>query len=242
MNGRAVVLIPTYNEAENITTVIEKVLSLPGNLHLLVIDDGSPDGTAALVSECKQIHPERVFLKERPEKSGLGTAYIAGFTWALDHGYDYICEMDADLSHHPEDLTRLIEPVDAGTCDLAIGSRYIGGVRVIDWPLSRLMLSYGAGIYTRLITRLPVQDVTAGFKCYHRKVLEALDFTRIKSNGYSFQVEMKYRSWKNKFILKEVPIIFTERTEGKSKMSKAIVWEAMFKVWELRFRSLIGRL
>ncbi len=240
--GRALVIIPTYNEARNIRTVLEQTLALPEDLHVLVVDDGSPDGTAERVRELQRRFPGRIHLIERPAKQGLGTAYLAGFRFALAHEYTYICEMDADLSHNPQDLPRLIEPVRSGRADLAIGSRYVDGVRVMNWPLSRLILSYGAGIYTRLITRLPVRDVTAGFKCFHRRVLEAIDLARVKSNGYSFQIEMNYRAWRKGFRLVEAPIIFTERTEGQSKMSKAIVREAALKVWELRLRSLIGKL
>ncbi len=241
-DGRTLVIIPTYNEIENIATVLEMVIGQPGQLDVLVIDDGSPDGTADLIRQSQTHFPNRIHLLEREGKQGLGTAYRLGFRFALDHGYNYICEMDADLSHNPDDLPRLIAPVREGHADLAIGSRYIHGVRVIDWPLSRLILSYGAGIYTRLITRLPVQDVTAGFKCYHRRVLESIDLDRVKSNGYSFQVEMKYKAWKKGFRIVEIPTIFTERTEGHSKMSKAIVREAAFKVWELRFRALFRKL
>ncbi len=240
--GRALVIIPTYNEIENIETVLEMVMALPSSLDVLVIDDGSPDGTAERVRQMQDRFPERIHLREREGKQGLGTAYLLGFGFALDHGYAFVCEMDADLSHNPDDLPRLLAPVQNNEADLAIGSRYIDGVRVIDWPLSRLMLSYGAGIYTRAITRLPVKDVTAGFKCYHRRVLEGIDLSRVKSNGYSFQVEMKYRAWRKGFRIVEVPIIFTERTEGHSKMSKAIVREAAFKVWELRFRDLFKKL
>ncbi len=240
--GRTLVIIPTYNEAQNIETVLEMVMQQPGRLDALVIDDGSPDGTAGLVRALQQRFPGRLHLLERPGKLGLGTAYLAGFGFALERSYTCICEMDADLSHNPDDLPRLVAPVLQGEADLAIGSRYAEGVRVINWPLSRLILSYGAGIYTRMITRLPVMDVTAGFKCYHRRVLEALDLDRVKSNGYSFQVEMKYRTWRKGFRLLEVPIIFTERTEGQSKMSRAIVREAAWKVWELRLRDLFRKL
>lgn len=240
--GRSLVIIPTYNEAENIRTVLERVMQQPGSLSVLVIDDGSPDGTPELIREAQQLFPDRIHLIERGGKLGLGSAYRLGFEYALSEGYTYVCEMDADLSHNPDDLPLLIEPVRHGEADLAIGSRYIEGVRVMNWPLSRLILSYGAGVYTRAITRLPVYDVTAGFKCYHRRVLEALDLHRVKSNGYSFQVEMKYRAWRNGFRLVEVPIVFTERTEGQSKMSRAIVYEAAWKVWELRLRSLTGKL
>ncbi len=240
--GRVLVIIPTYNEAQNIETVLELVMQQPGQLDALVIDDGSPDGTAACVRAFQDRFPDRIHLLERAGKQGLGTAYCLGFRYALDHGYTCICEMDADLSHNPDDLPRLVAPVLQGEADLAIGSRYAEGVRVINWPLSRLILSYGAGIYTRLITRLPVMDVTAGFKCYHHRVLEALDLDRVKSNGYSFQVEMKYRTWRKGFRLVEVPIVFTERTEGQSKMSRAIVREAAWKVWELRLRALFRKL
>ncbi|MDZ4698872.1 MAG: polyprenol monophosphomannose synthase [Rhodothermales bacterium] len=242
MSGRSVVLIPTYNEAANIGSALERVLTLPDPLAVIVIDDGSPDGTADIVRAYQARFPDAVELIERSGKLGLGTAYIAGFRHAIARGFDCICEMDADLSHNPDDLPALVRPVCDGTADLAIGSRYIDGVRVMNWPLSRLILSYGAGIYTRAITRLPVQDVTAGFKCYHRRVLEAIDLDAVLSNGYSFQVEMKYRAWRKGFRLVEIPIVFTERTEGQSKMSKKIVWEAMRKVWELRFRDAFRRL
>ncbi|MEX0747349.1 MAG: polyprenol monophosphomannose synthase, partial [Rhodothermales bacterium] len=223
---RSIVIIPTYNEQDNILAAIEQVVALPERVDMLVIDDGSPDTTAECVRSARERYGEQVHLIERSGKLGLGTAYILGFRYALENGYTYICEMDADLSHNPADLARLIEPIRAGKADMTVGSRYIEGVRVINWPLSRLVLSYGAGVYTRIITRLPVYDVTAGFVCYHRRVLEAMDLGRIKSNGYSFQVEMKYRAWRGGFRVMEVPIIFTERTEGHSKMSKAIVREA----------------
>ena len=241
-DDRAMVIIPTYNEAENIGAVLDHVVELSDSISILVIDDGSPDGTAERVEEVRSRYPDRIELIERGGKLGLGTAYIRGFQFALEHGFNYICEMDADLSHNPADLIALIGTVKTGRGDVAIGSRYIDGVRVMNWPLGRLMLSYGAGMYTRAITRLPIFDVTAGFVCYHRRVLEALDLDRIKSNGYSFQVEMKYRAWRSGFSLVEVPIVFTERTEGQSKMSKAIVREAALMVWELRIRDLIGRL
>ncbi len=240
--GRSVVIIPTYNEAQNITGVLYRVLQQEGDIDVIVVDDGSPDGTADLVRQFSAQYPGRIHLIERSGKLGLGTAYIAGFEYALKHGYDYICEMDADLSHNPADLPRLIEPVRSGEADLAIGSRYVNGIRVMNWPLIRLIVSYGASIYTRLITKMPVFDVTAGFKCYHRRVLEAIPLDRVKSNGYSFQIEMKYRAWRKGFRLIEVPIVFTERTEGQSKMSKAIVREAARKVWELRLRSIVGKL
>ncbi|MDX1419656.1 MAG: polyprenol monophosphomannose synthase [Rubricoccaceae bacterium] len=238
---RAVVIIPTYNEAQNVPALLRQVMELPGEIAATVVDDGSPDGTAALVRQLMDEYPGRIGLIERPGKLGLGTAYLAGFERALAADYDYVCEMDADFSHNPRDLPLLIEACRTGA-DLAIGSRYADGVRVVNWPLSRLILSYGAGVYTRAITRLPVQDVTAGFKCFRRRVLEALDLDGVRSNGYSFQIEMTYRAWRRGFRIVEVPIVFTERAEGQSKMSRAIVREAMRKVWELRWLDLRGRL
>lgn len=235
------VIVPTYNEAENIDSLIQQVLDLPGEYDLLVIDDGSPDGTADRVRSLAAEYPGRLHLLERPEKLGLGTAYVTGFRWALERDYRYICEIDADQSHNPADLPRLVEAVVRGA-DLAIGSRYFDGVRVLNWPLARLILSYGAGVYTRLITGMSVRDVTAGFKCFRRQVLETIDLDDVRSNGYAFQVEMTYRAHVRGFRIVEVPITFTERTEGQSKMSKAIVREAAWKVWELRFRKLMGKL
>ena len=239
---QTLVVIPTYNEAENIGHVVNQVLGLPTYFHVLVVDDGSPDGTGDIVERLKTTHPDRVHLVRRAGKLGLGTAYITGFRYALERTYARVCEMDADLSHNPADLPRLVAPIDADEADVVIGSRYIGGVRIMNWPLSRLILSYSAGIYTRAITRLTLQDVTAGFKCFRREVLETIDLDKVNSNGYSFQIEMNYKAWQKGFRLTEVPIIFTERTEGRSKMSKAIVREAMWKVWELRLRSLFGQL
>lgn len=238
----AIVIVPTYNEADNIEEVLQHVMHQPDGLSALVIDDGSPDGTADLVRGIQQRFPDRIDLIERAGKLGLGSAYIRGFRYALKRDVTFICEMDADLSHDPNDLGNLIAPVREDEADLAIGSRYIGGVRVMNWPLSRLILSYGAGIYTRAITRMPIYDVTAGFKCFHRRVLEAIDLDRVNSNGYAFQVEMHYRTWRAGFRIEEVPIVFTERTEGQSKMSGAIVREAAWKVWELRLRDIVGRL
>ena len=236
------VIIPTYNEAKNVGLALKRVMEQPYNLNALVVDDGSPDGTANVVRQTQLEYPGRIELLERSGKLGLGTAYLTGFAHALKHEYEIICEMDADLSHNPDDLPRLIKAIKTDQCDLAIGSRYLHGVRVVDWPLGRLILSYGAGWYTRIVTRLPVRDVTAGFVAYHRRVLETVNLRAVRSNGYSFQVEMKYRAWKKGFRLSEIPIVFTERTEGQSKMSRDIVREAAFKVWELRFRSLFGKL
>ena len=236
------VIIPTYNEAANIEEALTRVMNQPGDLEALVVDDGSPDKTAGLVRQMQQTYPNRISLIERSGKLGLGTAYLEGFAYALKGAYQCICEMDADLSHDPDDLPRLIEPVLTGECDLAIGSRYYKGVRVANWPLSRLVLSYCAGIYVRLIAGLPVRDATAGFVAYHRRVLETVKLSRVNSNGYSFQIEMKFRAWKRGFKLKEIPITFYERTEGQSKMSPAIVREGALKVWEFRFRDLFGKL
>ncbi|MDO9548512.1 MAG: polyprenol monophosphomannose synthase [Candidatus Marinimicrobia bacterium] len=236
----SVVIIPTYNEKENIRTVIEKLNNLNIDLDILIIDDNSPDGTGAIIKELQKSH-KNIFMIERPCKMGLGTAYVKGFRWALDKGYQYILEMDADLSHNPEDVPRLIDACKNGA-DLAIGSRYCDGVNVINWPIKRLLLSYGANLYTRIITRMPVKDATAGYKCFDRKVLESIDLGRIKSSGYSFQIEMNFRAWKKGYQISEVSIIFVERTEGHSKMSKTIVWEAVFMVWKLNLLNWLGKL
>ncbi len=236
----SVVIVPTYNEIDNITTVINKLTALNLDLHILVIDDNSPDGTADIVKNL-QIKNEHIFIIERPGKLGLGTAYIRGFHWALERGYKYILEMDADLSHNPDDVPRLIESCKNGA-DLTIGSRYSEGVNVVNWPIKRLLLSYGANKYTRFVTRMPVKDATAGFKCFHRDVLKAIGLSKVKSSGYSFQIEMNFRAWKKGFDIIEVPIIFIERSDGHSKMSKSIVYEAVFMVWKLKLLSMLGRL
>jgi len=241
-SSEALVIVPTYNEAENIGRVINLVLAQPTPISILVVDDNSSDGTADVVRTAMEDDPHRVDLIEREDKLGLGTAYLRGFRHALARDYLYICEMDADLSHDPDDLPRLIDPVKEGDLDLAIGSRYVNGVRVIDWPLPRLVLSYAAGIYTRAITRMPIRDVTAGFKCFHRRVLDGVDLDRVHSDGYAFQLEMHYRVWRAGFQIGEIPVIFTERTEGQSKMNRGIVLEAAYKVWELRLRDLVGQL
>lgn len=242
----AVVVVPTYNEAGTVEALVGRVLDLEGEFAVLVVDDGSPDGTGDLVDALRQRHPGRVGLLRRAGKLGLGTAYLDGFRVALGAGFRYVCEMDADFSHNPDDLVALVHacrpPPEGGGVDVAIGSRYVDGLRVLNWPLGRLVLSYGAGVYTRAITRLPVQDVTAGFKCFRRAVLEAVDLDGVRSNGYSFQIEMNYRAWRKGFRIAEVPIVFTERSEGESKMSKAIVREAALKVWQFRLLSVLGRL
>ena len=236
-----IVIIPTYNEIENIQEIVEAVMSLPSDFHVLVVDDNSPDGTASLVCQLQSQYSERLFLEVREGKNGLGTAYVHGFKWALNRSYDYIIEMDADFSHNPLDLPRLLEVCIRGT-DVAIGSRYVTGVNVVNWPLNRVLLSYFASVYVRLITGMEIKDTTAGFICYRRKVLESIDLNKIRFVGYAFQIEMKYRAYVKKFIIKEVPIIFTDRTKGQSKMSKGIIKEAILGVIVLRFKQLVNRL
>jgi dolichol-phosphate mannosyltransferase len=242
MSKEALVIVPTYNEANNIARLIEMVMEQGNYIDLLIVDDGSPDGTAEVVKERQKKFPERVHLVERSGKLGLGTAYVRGFEFALEHNYKFICEMDADFSHDPQDLPRLIEEVREGRTDVAIGSRYADGISIVNWPLSRLILSYSANLYARFITGLPIFDTTAGFKCIHRKVLKALSVEKIRSNGYAFQIELHFRAWKKGFKLKEIAIIFREREEGVSKMSKSIVWEAIWRVWTLKIQSLFGML
>lgn len=229
------VIIPTFNEKENIEKILRKVLSLEGDFHILVVDDGSPDGTAHIVKNLCVEFPDRIFLKERSGKQGLGTAYILGFRWALERNYEYIFEMDADFSHNPDDLLRLLAAVKDGA-DLSIGSRYVKGGKVSNWPADRVFISKGASLYTRLITWMPVNDCTAGFVCYRRKVLEKIPLDQVQFIGYAFQIEMKYLAWKCGFKLKEVPITFVDRIEGNSKMSKNIVKEAIYGVWKMRMK------
>ncbi len=242
MASKNLVIVPTYNEAHNIAKLLHQVMNLPIGIDVLIIDDGSPDGTAGIVKEEQDKYPGRIHLIERSGKLGLGTAYVEGFKYALSKEYEYICEMDADFSHNPKDLVKLIDEVKSGRADLAIGSRYSNGISIINWPLSRLILSYCANIYARTITGLPVADTTAGFKCIHRKVLEGIPLDRIKSNGYAFQIEIHFRAWRAGFKLSEVSIVFREREEGVSKMSKAIVREAIWRVWSLKLRSVFGTL
>ena len=234
---RKLVIIPTYNERENIAAMVAKVFSLEGYFHLLVIDDGSPDGTADIVRSLQLSYPERLFLIERSGKLGLGTAYIAGFKWALEHEYDAVFEMDCDFSHNPDDLLRLAATMEEGA-DVVVGSRYVVGVNVVNWPLSRLLMSYFASKYVRLITRMPVNDATAGFVGYRRDVLEHIDLDAIAMNGYGFQIEMKYSAWRLGFSIGEVSIIFIDREEGISKMSSGIFGEAFFGVLKLPFRKI----
>jgi dolichol-phosphate mannosyltransferase len=229
-NERALVIIPTYNEKENIRSVVELVLSQAPNIDVLIVDDNSPDGTPAIVSEMAKADP-RINLMSRPGKMGLGTAYIAGFKWGLPRGYAYLIEMDADFSHDPREIPNMLKAIQ--TADLVLGSRYIDGVRVVNWPLSRLFLSKGASYYVRIITGLPVYDPTGGFKCFRRCVLEAIELEKVRSNGYTFQIEMSYKAWLEGFRLREIPITFADRYAGKSKMSGHIVLEALWMVWVL---------
>ena len=227
------VITPTYNEKENAEKIIRKVFSLEVNFHMLIVDDGSPDGTAAIIKRLQEEFPERLHLIERSGKLGLGTAYITGFKWALQRNYQYIFEMDADFSHNPDDLLRLYDACKAGA-DVAVGSRYVKGGKVVNWPWDRIFISKGASFYTRMITWMPVRDATAGFMCYTAKVLSAIPLDDVRFIGYAFQIELKYRAWKLGFRIKEVPITFVDRTEGVSKMSKGIVKEAMLGVWKMR--------
>ena len=234
---RKLVIIPTYNEIANISPMIDKVMSLDGGFDLLVIDDGSPDGTASVVERRRAEFPERLFMIERAGKLGLGTAYLTGFKWALERGYDYVFEMDCDFSHDPDDLIRLYEAAEKGG-DVVVGSRYVSGVNVVNWPMSRLLMSYFASVYVRTITRMPVRDATAGFVCYSRRALETIDLDAVKMKGYGFQVEMKYSAWRLGLRVSEVSIIFTERQQGASKMSGGIFGEAFFGVMKLSWRRI----
>jgi dolichol-phosphate mannosyltransferase len=236
----SIVIIPTYNEIENIERIIRKVFSLKQLFHVLIIDDGSPDGTPAVVKKLQTEYPEQLFIEERAGKQGLGTAYIHGFRWAIARSYDYIFEMDADFSHNPDDLLKLYDACSKGA-DAAIGSRYITGVNVVNWPMSRVLMSYFASVYVRFITRVRIRDWTAGFMCYKRKVLETIELDKIKFVGYAFQIEMKYTTIKHGFNITEVPVIFTDRTEGSSKMSTSIFREAVFGVIQMKINSIFRK-
>ena len=238
---RKIVIIPTYNEKENIEKIIRAVFALEGGFHILVIEDGSPDGTAAIVKRLQEEFPERLFMIERKGKLGLGTAYITGFKWSIEHEYDYIFEMDADFSHNPEDLPRLYNACSKEGADLAVGSRYCNGISVINWPIGRVIMSYYASVYVRTVLGMKVFDTTAGFKCYTRRVLETIDLDKVKMKGYGFQIEMKYTTYKLGFKIKEVPIIFVDRTEGTSKMSSGIFGEAFWGVMGLKLRKIKPR-
>lgn len=237
---RNLVLIPTYNERENVSAMVDKVFSLPVEFDILVIDDGSPDGTADIVRERQKDYPDRLHLLCREGKLGLGTAYLAGFRWGLERDYDYIIEMDCDFSHNPDDLPRLVAAAEEGA-DVVIGSRYVQGVNVVNWPMSRLLMSYCASIYVRTVTGMPVHDATAGFVCYSRRVLEKMNLDKVEMKGYGFQIEMKYSAWKLGFKIREVSIIFIDRVLGQSKMSSSIFGEAFFGVMKLRLRKIKPR-
>lgn len=237
MKSDSVIIIPTYNEKENIENMIRALMALEHSFDVLVVDDGSPDGTAGIVKSMMEVFPERVHIIERSGKLGLGTAYIAGFKWALVHGYEYIFEMDADFSHNPLDVPLLYEACAKDGYDLSVGSRYVSGVNVVNWPMGRVLMSYFASKYVRFITRLPVFDTTAGFNCYRREVLETIDLDKIRFKGYAFQIEMKFTTYKCGFSIKEVPVIFVNRVLGTSKMSGGIFSEALFGVIKLKVGS-----
>ncbi len=238
---RKLVIIPTYNEIENIAKITGAVLDIEGRYDILVIDDGSPDGTGEEVKRLQSIYPERLHLIERSGKLGLGTAYVTGFKWALEHAYDYIFEMDADFSHNPEDLPRLLRPVAEGRADMSVGSRYCDGINVVNWPISRILISYCASIYVRTVLGFRIYDSTAGFVCYSRKVLETIDLDAVKMKGYGFQIELKYTARKLGFRIEEVPVVFVNRKEGTSKMSGSIFGEAFWGVLALRFRKILPK-
>ncbi len=235
-----IVIIPTYNEKENIESIVRYVFSLSTQFNILIVDDGSPDGTAGIVKKLMTEFPERLFILERSGKLGLGTAYIAGFKWCLEEGYTYIYEMDADFSHNPDDLVKLYTACVNGA-DMSVGSRYKTGVNVVNWPMSRILLSFGASKYVRFVTRMKLTDTTAGFVCYNRKVLETINLDNIRMIGYAFQIEMKFKAWLHKFKIEEVTIVFTDRQKGSSKMSGGIVGEAIFGVFKMKIQSLMSR-
>jgi len=232
------VIIPTYNEKENIEAIIRRTFNQLKEFHILVVDDNSPDGTAKIVENLQNEYPKKLHIEKRTGKNGLGTAYIHGFKWGLKRVYDYIIEMDADFSHNPSDLIKLYEACKNEGADVSIGSRYSVGVNVVNWPMNRVLLSYFASKYVRFITRIPVQDTTAGFVCWHRNVLETIQLDKIKFIGYAFQIEMKFKAWKHKFNIKEVSVIFTNRTKGESKMSGGIISEALFGVIKMKLKGL----
>jgi len=237
--SKALIIIPTYNESENIRQLITEIHNQVNNIHILFVDDSSPDGTADIIKKI-QIDNPNIHLLTRPGKMGLGSAYLTGFKYGLGKGYDYLFEMDADFSHNPKEIPNFLKAI--ADYDLVLGSRYIKGVNVVNWPLSRLLLSYYANMYSRIVTGLPVRDATGGFKCFRSEVLKSIDFTKIKSNGYAFQIELSFKAWKNGFKIKEIPIIFVDRVAGVSKLSKSIMWEAIFLVWKLRLNSIFRKM
>lgn len=237
--SKAIIVVPTYNEYENVERLVGEIHRFQPQVNILFVDDSSPDGTSDLIKKIQQEN-SNIYLLERQGKMGLGSAYIAGFKFALEKGFEYIFEMDADFSHDPKEIPNFLEAIEL--YDLVLGSRYIKGVNVVNWPLKRLLLSYFANMYTRIITGISVRDSTGGFKCFRRQVLEGIDLNNIKSNGYAFQIEINFKAWKKGFRLKEIPIIFIDRVFGQSKLSKKIMWEAIFLVWKLRFNSLFGKI
>jgi dolichol-phosphate mannosyltransferase len=236
---KALIVIPTYNERENLRPLLSQVFAQGLPTEVLIIDDNSPDGTGAMADELAAADP-RVHVMHRGGKMGLGSAYVAGFSYALERDYDAVFEMDADFSHNPDSLPEFLRELE--TADLVVGSRYLHGVTVVNWPLKRLILSYGANVYSRVITGIPIKDLTGGYKCFRRRVLESLDLSRVKSDGYGFQIEINYKAWRKGFRIKEIPILFVDRRAGESKMNRRIVWEAAFMVWRLRILDLIGAL
>jgi dolichol-phosphate mannosyltransferase len=237
--SKALIIIPTYNESENVPLLIERIFHFQPEIHILFVDDNSPDGTAEIIKEMTATN-NHLHLLSRPAKLGLGSAYLTGFKYALENNYDFVFEMDADFSHNPKEIPNFLKAIEDS--DLVLGSRYIKGVNVINWPMGRLLISYYANMYSRLITGLPVRDATGGFKCFRREVLEKINFENVKSNGYAFQIELSFKAWKKGFRIKEIPIIFVDRVAGVSKLSKEIMWEAMFMVWKLRFLSIFRRI
>jgi dolichol-phosphate mannosyltransferase len=235
---KAIVIVPTYNEADNIRELVPRILEQEPGMEILIVDDNSTDGTGALVDELMQTEP-RLHVLHRPGKMGLGTAYVDGFRYALERDYDYVFEMDADFSHDPDSLPAFLEAIQ--DADLVVGSRYLNGVTVVNWPLTRLILSYCANLYTRIITWMPLKDATGGFKCFRRATLEQVDLSRVNSDGYGFQIEMNFKVWRRGLRIKEIPILFVDRRVGISKMNKKIIWEAMWLVWKLRLSNLLGR-
>ena len=234
----SLIIIPTFNEKENIESIIKKVFSLKKQFNILIVDDNSLDGTANIVKTLQKIYPKKLFIEERSKKLGLGTAYIHGFKWALKKDYEFIFEMDADFSHNPDDLIKLYDVVKNNNGDLAIGSRYVKGVNIVNWPMSRLLLSFFASKYVKIITGMPIHDSTAGFKCYKKKILQTIELDKIQFVGYAFQIEMKFKAWKYGFRIVEVPVIFTDRKEGESKMSGGIFFEAVFGVLQMKIKSI----
>ncbi|MDG1761544.1 MAG: polyprenol monophosphomannose synthase [Flavobacteriaceae bacterium] len=239
--SKALVIIPTFNEAENIVLMLEAIMNLPEYFSVLVVDDNSPDGTAVLVENFMKSYSDRIFIVKRAKKEGLGVAYIAGFRWALQRAYSFIFEMDADFSHNPKDLSRLLAPLSANQTDMVVGSRYAKGIHVVNWPLLRILISYGASVYARLVTGIPIKDTTSGFVGYRREVLEALNFDKIQFVGYAFQIELKFKTWKKQFRFVEIPIIFTDRVRGDSKMNTSIISEAVFGIIEMKIRSFFNK-